>query len=49
MSKQLSEDQEKRIEATLKRIRAGLARSVGDQFSEPGHVFEPEAHHDWSK
>ncbi len=43
MAKQLTEDQQKRISATLKRIRAGLNRAENDQFAEPGHTFDPEA------
>lgn len=43
MTNKLTEDQEKRITATLKRIRAGLARATSDQFSEPSHIFDPEA------
>jgi len=43
MAKQLTEDQQKRISATLKRIRAGLSRADDDQFAEPGHTFNPEA------
>jgi len=43
MTKKLSDDQEKRITSTLKRIRAGLGRAKSDQFSEPSHIFDPEA------
>ncbi|MEM6891160.1 MAG: hypothetical protein AAF636_23955 [Pseudomonadota bacterium] len=43
MAEQLTEDQQKRISATLKRIRAGLDRAVNDPFAEPGHTFDPEA------
>lgn len=46
MVKELTEDQQKRIAQTLKRIRAGLARAKLGPFSEPAHVFEPEAQHD---
>ncbi|WP_161635689.1 hypothetical protein [Actibacterium mucosum] len=44
MTKSLTEDQEKRIAATLKRIRAGLSGAAGDHFGEPSHLFDPEAH-----
>lgn len=44
MGKPLTDDQEMRIKATLKRIRAGLARAKEDPFAEPGHTFDPEAH-----
>lgn len=39
----LSEDQERRIAATLKRIRDGLDSKQAKQFDEPAHIFEPEA------
>lgn len=45
----LSEDQEKRIASTLKRIQGGLRREQTDQFEEPAHIFEPEAFHVESK
>lgn len=38
----LTKDQERRIKATLKRIRCGLRRSQRDQFDEPAHLFAPE-------
>jgi len=43
MANQLTEDQQKRISATLKRIRTGLDRAEDMPFSEPGHTFDPEA------
>ncbi|MFZ1728127.1 MAG: hypothetical protein WBO29_03215 [Albidovulum sp.] len=43
MSDQLSEDQLKRIKATLARIRGGLSKLEADQFREPAHIFVPEA------
>jgi len=46
MADKLNDDQEKRIAATLRRIRAGLARAADDPFSEPAHIFKPEAYHD---
>lgn len=49
MSTKLTADQEKRIEATLKRIRAGLSRSESDQFDEPSHIFDPEVQNGASK
>lgn len=44
-----SEDQERRMAATLKRIRGGLNRenrseNPNGQFEEPAHIFEPEAY-----
>jgi len=42
MSDQLSDDQLKRIKATLARIRGGLSKVKVDQFSEPAHIFKPE-------
>ncbi len=39
----LTEDQEKRILDTLKRIRKGLADAPNHPFSEPSHIFDPEA------
>lgn len=38
---QLTEDQQARIAATLKRIRAGLAGADGRVAPEPAHVFRP--------
>ncbi|WP_187292569.1 hypothetical protein [Octadecabacter antarcticus] len=49
MAEKLTEDQQKRIAATLRRIRAGLSRATGGQFSEPAHLFKPVVHHDTSK
>lgn len=49
MSSKLTADQEKRIEATLKRIRAGLERAICDPSDEPGHIFVPEAQNGTSK
>lgn len=46
MAKELTDDQKERIAQTLGRIRAGLARAKLRPFSEPAHVFEPEAQHD---
>ncbi|MEO0544403.1 MAG: hypothetical protein AAFY99_11345 [Pseudomonadota bacterium] len=43
MSDDLTEDQKKRIEATLKRIQAGLSRADIKQLDEPAHIFDPEA------
>lgn len=40
---ELSDDQNDRIKATLKRIRAGLKREESPPFEEPAHVFKPEA------
>lgn len=45
----LSKDQEERITATLKRIRAGLRRIQVNQFEEPAHIFKPEAFHEKRK
>lgn len=45
----LTKDQEERITATLKRIRAGLRRTQIDQFEEPAHIFNPEAFHETTK
>lgn len=45
----LSDDQEQRIAATLKRIRGGLRRDQTDPFEEPAHIFRPEAFHDETK
>lgn len=42
----LSDDQKKRIQATLKRIREGLERGQKPVFSEPAHSFAPEAYDD---
>ncbi|MET3602074.1 hypothetical protein [Martelella mangrovi] len=39
---ELSQDQRDRIEATLKRIRAGLRRFEADQPKEPASLFSPE-------
>lgn len=39
----LTEDQEARIESTLKRIRRGLCRKQSGQFEEPAQIFVPEA------
>lgn len=39
----LTQDQENRIAATLKRIRGGLSRKQADQFEEPAQIFVPEA------
>lgn len=39
----LSKDQEKRITATLKRIRGGLRCEQPNQLEEPAHIFDPEA------
>jgi hypothetical protein len=38
-----SPDRAGRIAATLKRIRAGLARFDGAETNEPAHIFRPEA------
>ncbi len=38
----LTEDQLKRIEKTLARIRAGLKAPAGSPFEEPAHLFAPE-------
>lgn len=46
MSDQLSDDQLKRIEATLKRIRSGLTKTKANPFNEPAHIFKPEAQND---
>ena len=43
MGGQLSDDQLKRIKATLARIRGGLSKVKVGQFSEPAHIFSPEA------
>lgn len=43
MTEKLTPDQEKRIAATLKRIRAGLSLAKADPNSEPAHIFHPEA------
>lgn len=42
----LSEDQMKRIDATLKRIRGGLSRFSFAKPTEPAHVYQPEAFDD---
>lgn len=39
----LSDDQERRIAATLTRIRQGLNTQQGNPQEEPAHIFEPEA------
>lgn len=39
----LTKDQNDRIEATLKRIRAGLRRDNVPPFEEPAHLFKPGA------
>lgn len=49
MAEKLTEDQKERIAATLRRIRGGLSRAIGDQCSEPAHIFKPEAHDDTKK
>jgi len=43
MSDELTEDQKKRIEATLRRIREGLSRTKNSDLDEPAHIFDPEA------
>ncbi|MFK7855915.1 MAG: hypothetical protein AB8B79_17495 [Granulosicoccus sp.] len=43
---QLSEDQQRRIAATLKRIRAGLDKHPDDASEEPSHVYIPEVPND---
>ena len=43
MAKPLTDEQQKRISATLKRIRAGLGRTEDTPFAEPSHTFDPEA------
>lgn len=48
MADQLTNEQVKRIEDTLKRIRGGLAKSEADPLREPGHTFDPEAFRDVS-
>ncbi|WP_282605782.1 hypothetical protein [Pelagibius sp. Alg239-R121] len=40
---ELTDDQNDRIDATLKRIRAGLKRGVPSPDEEPAHIFKPEA------
>lgn len=45
----LTADQEKRIVATLKRIRGGFRRTQTNQFEEPAHIFVPEAFNDQNK
>jgi hypothetical protein len=40
--KELSQQQERHIETTLERIRAGLSKRL-DQDLEPSHLFYPEA------
>lgn len=42
----LSVDQQQRIEATLKRIRAGLEKYQEKPAEEPVHVYQPEAIND---
>ncbi|MFP1677648.1 hypothetical protein ACLD02_03065 [Alloalcanivorax sp. C16-2] len=42
----LSQDQQDRIDATLKRIRGGLARFRATRPQEPAHTFKPEAFDD---
>lgn len=49
MADKLTDDQEKRITATLRRIRAGLAQASDDPVSEPAHIFKPEVHYETSK
>lgn len=44
----LTDDQKKRIRATLKRIREGLEKGQTSVFSEPAHGFTPEAYDDKS-
>lgn len=39
----ITEDQTKRIAATLKRIRAGLKQTSKPICDEPAHFFNPEA------
>ncbi|MBY5988317.1 MULTISPECIES: hypothetical protein [Roseovarius] len=39
----LTEDQQKRIKATLARIRGGLAAMPQPPSAEPAHVFHPES------
>lgn len=39
----LSEGQQRRIEATLDRIRSGLDKYPDDATDEPSHVYLPEA------
>ena len=46
MAKDLTEDQERRIAETLRRIRAGLARVPVGAMDEPAHLFDPEALND---
>lgn len=41
----LTDDQQKRIAATLSRIRGGLNASEGSAFEEPAHTYVPEAHY----
>lgn len=43
-NKDLTEDQQSRIVATLARIRGGLNAPKGSQFEEPAHTYVPEAH-----
>ncbi len=49
MSNEMTEDQQKRIEATLRRIRDGLSKASFGQFSEPSHIFDPEVHNGKAK
>lgn len=41
----LTEEQQARIEATLKRIRGGLRKITIAPGEEPAHLFSPEGHH----
>ena len=43
MAKDLTEDQERRIAETIRRIRAGLAQVPVREMDEPAHIFDPEA------
>ncbi|WP_166504505.1 hypothetical protein [Thioclava sp. IC9] len=40
---QLTEDQQRRIKATLARIRGGLAAMPQPPSTEPAHIFHPES------
>ena len=44
--KQTTKEQKNHIDATLKRIRAGLKRDDVLPFDEPAHYFKPEAVND---